>query len=75
MFMLYVSVGTFFILHAPGCGRFIIRSKKKTDWKLKPSVIIIHYGDPIKSNQYNDYTIQELSNYVKKELQKLIAEG
>ena len=50
-------------------------AKKKTDWKLKPSVIIIHYGDPIKSNQYNDYTIQELSNYVKKELQKLIAEG
>ena len=49
--------------------------QKKTDWKLKPSVIIIHYGDPIKSNQYNDYTIQELSNYVKKELQKLIAEG
>ena len=50
-------------------------AKKKTDWKLKPSVLTIHYGDPIKSNQYNDYTIKELSNYVKNELQKLIAEG
>jgi 1-acyl-sn-glycerol-3-phosphate acyltransferase len=50
-------------------------AKKKTDWKLKPGVITIHYGDPIQSTQYDDYTIQELSNFVKNELQKLISRG
>ena len=50
-------------------------AKKKTDWKLKPGVITIHYGDPIQSTQYDDYSIQELSNFVKNELQKLISRG
>ena len=50
-------------------------AKKKTDWKLKPGVITIHYGDPIQSTQYDDYSIQELSNFVKNELQKLISGG
>ena len=50
-------------------------AKKKTDWKLKPGVITIHYGDPIQSTQYDDYSIQELSNFVKNELQKLISAG
>jgi len=50
-------------------------AKKKTDWKLKPGVITIHYGDPIQSTQYDDYSIQEFSNFVKNELQKLISGG
>ena len=50
-------------------------AKKKTDWKLKPGIITIHYGKPIKSSDYNNYTIQDLSNRVKNELQKLISEG
>ena len=50
-------------------------AKKKTDWKLKPGVITIHYGDPIQSTQYDDYSIQELSDFVKNELQKLISGG
>jgi len=50
-------------------------AKKKTDWKLKPGVITIHYGDPLQSTQYHDYSIQELSDFVKNELQKLISGG
>ena len=50
-------------------------AKKKTDWKLKPSIITIHYGNSIEANQYKDFTIQKLSDYVRNELQELIAEG
>tara|TARA_B100000686_G_C16715677_1_gene931856 strand:+ start:845 stop:1564 length:720 start_codon:yes stop_codon:yes gene_type:complete len=50
-------------------------AKKKTDWKLKPSIITIHYGSSIEANQYKDFTIQKLSDYVRNELQELIAEG
>ena len=51
------------------------QAKKKTDWKLKPSIITIHYGSSIEANQYKDFTIQKLSDYVRNELQELIAEG
>ena len=50
-------------------------AKKKTDWKLKPSIITIHYGSSIEANQYKDFTIHKLSDYVRNELQELIAEG
>ena len=50
-------------------------AKKKTDWKLKPGIITVHYGKPIKSTQYKNYSIQELSDFVKNELQKMIAGG
>jgi len=50
-------------------------AKKKTDWKLKPSIITIHYGNSIEAIQYKDFTIQKLSDYVRNELQELIAEG
>ena len=50
-------------------------AKKKTDWKLKPGFITIHYGKPIESNQYDDFSIQELSDFVRNELQKMIVGG
>ena len=50
-------------------------AKKKTDWKLKPVFITIYYGKPIKSKKYKDHTIDELSDYVRSELIKLIDEG
>ena len=50
-------------------------AKKKTDWKLKPGFITIHYGKPIESNQYDDFSIHELSDFVRNELQKMIVGG
>ena len=50
-------------------------AKKKTDWKLKPGFITIYYGKPIEAKKYKDHTIDELSDYVRSELIKLIDEG
>tara|TARA_B110000438_G_C15807522_1_gene648137 strand:- start:2442 stop:2936 length:495 start_codon:yes stop_codon:yes gene_type:complete len=50
-------------------------AKKKTDWKLRPGIITVNYGKPIKSTQYKDYSLQELSDHVRGKLKELIAKG
>ena len=49
------------------------KAKSKTDWRLKPGVITVRFGDPVLAIDYEHLTLQELSDHVKKLITHLSA--
>ena len=47
-------------------------AKKKSDWRLTPGKLIIKFGDPINSNQFNSMRVEELRDLVKLKIKNLI---
>ena len=49
------------------------RAKPKTDWRLKPGIITVRFGDPVLAIDYEDLTLHELSDQIRTLLTNLIA--
>ena len=49
------------------------RAKPKTDWRFKPSIITVRFGDPVLATDYEHLKLQELSDYIRNLLTHLIA--
>ena len=49
------------------------RAKPKTDWRLKPGIITVRFGDPVLAIDYEDLTLHELSDQIRTLLKNLIA--
>ena len=50
------------------------KAKKKTDWRLRPGILIIKFGKPITKIEYSKMSIEQLSDLVKSRIEKLIIE-
>jgi 1-acyl-sn-glycerol-3-phosphate acyltransferase len=50
------------------------QAKNKNDWRLTPGVVIARFGEPILWDQYNTFSVEELRDYVKEKIAKLIQE-
>ena len=48
------------------------RAKPKTDWRFKPSIITVRFGDPVLATDYEHLKLQELSDYIRNLLIHLI---
>ena len=49
------------------------RAKPKTDWRFKPSILTVRFGDPVLATDYEHLKLQELSDYIRNLLTHLIA--
>ena len=49
------------------------RAKPKTDWRLRPGIITVRFGDPVLAIDYEKLTLQELSDHIRNQLTYLIA--
>ena len=49
------------------------KAKPKTDWRFKPSIITVRFGDPVLATDYEHLKLQELSDYIRNLLTHLIA--
>jgi 1-acyl-sn-glycerol-3-phosphate acyltransferase len=47
-------------------------AKKKSDWRLKPGIITLHYGEPIYGTEYENLTLEALQNLVRNRIKTLI---
>ena len=47
-------------------------AKIKTDWRLKPGILITRFGRPIHKDEYSKLSVEELSDLVKSRIQDLI---
>ena len=47
-------------------------AKKKTDWRLSPGKVLIKFGKPITYREFEDMSIEELRDFVKKKIDLLI---
>ena len=50
-------------------------AKKKTDWRLKPGVLITRFGKPIHKKEYEGLSINEMRDMVKEKIIELINKG
>ena len=50
-------------------------AKKKTDWRLKPGVLITRFGKPIHKKEYEGLSINEMRDMVKGKIIELINKG
>ena len=48
------------------------KAKRKPDWRIKPGVLTLMFGDPIVASDYKNHTIEELRDRVWKDISKLI---
>lgn len=48
--------------------------KRKTDWRFKPGRVDITIGRPIPFSEYNGMTVEELRDYVRERMLKLVGE-
>ena len=48
------------------------KAKRKPDWRIKPGVLTLMFGDPIVASDYKNHTIEELRDRVWKYISKLI---
>ena len=48
-------------------------AKPKTDWRLKPGIITVRFGDPVLDIDYEHLTLQGLSDHIRNQLTHLIA--
>ena len=48
-------------------------AKPKTDWKLQPGTVTLRFGDPIMAKDYENLSLQELSDHIRNILTNLIA--
>ncbi len=51
----------------------VFDAKRKSDWRLKPGVITIHYGEPIKGDEYKNLSLEELQSLIRAKITKLIS--
>ena len=47
-------------------------AKRKDDWKLMPGIITTRFGSPIRKEEYEDLSIEEIRDLTKIRIQKLI---
>ena len=47
-------------------------AKRKDDWKLMPGIITTRFGKPIKKDEYQDLSVEEIRDLTKMRIQKLI---
>jgi len=50
------------------------RAKNKNDWRLTPGIVTARFGEPIPWEQYNTFSVEELRDYVREKIAKLIQE-
>lgn len=50
------------------------RAKNKNDWRLRPGIVTARFGEPILREQYQAFSVEELRDYVKEKIAKLIQE-
>ena len=48
------------------------QAKNKKDWRIKPSILTTVFGKPITQAEYENMSIEVLSNKVKNEIKKMI---
>ena len=48
------------------------KAKRKDDWRIKPGIITTRFGKPIKKDEYQDLSIEEIRDLIKTKIQKLI---
>lgn len=48
-------------------------AKKKYDWRLHPGTLIVHFGDPIYSDEYINMTVEDLREVVRNKIKQLIS--
>jgi 1-acyl-sn-glycerol-3-phosphate acyltransferase len=48
--------------------------KRKTDWRIKPGRIDVSIGRPIPASEYEGMTVEELRDYVRERMLKLVGE-
>ena len=48
------------------------KAKSKPDWRIKPGVLILTFGNPIVASDYEDQTVEELRDQVQKEISQLV---
>ncbi len=51
----------------------VFDAKRKSDWRLRPGVITIHYGEPIRGDEYKDLSLNELQSLIRKRITHLIS--
>jgi len=49
-------------------------AKKKTDWRLNPSILTVKFGDPITRNQYKNMDLNTLRDMVRNRIKELIVQ-
>lgn len=47
-------------------------AKRKFDWRLKPGILTVHFGDPITVDEYKDLSVEDLRNLTRKQIVKLV---
>tara|TARA_S200000501_G_scaffold74245_1_gene66092 strand:- start:611 stop:1339 length:729 start_codon:yes stop_codon:yes gene_type:complete len=52
-----------------------LKAKIKNDWRLKPGILRIRFGAPIQSDEYLHLSVEEISDLVKKRIQRLLDKG
>ncbi|SVB35945.1 uncharacterized protein METZ01_LOCUS188799, partial [marine metagenome] len=48
------------------------KAKRKPDWRIKPGVLTLTFGNPIISSDYENYTLEKLRDQVQKKLSELV---
>ena len=48
------------------------KAKSKPDWRIKPGVLTLAFGNPIVANDYEDKTVEKLRDQVQKEISQLV---
>jgi 1-acyl-sn-glycerol-3-phosphate acyltransferase len=48
------------------------KAKSKPDWRIKPGVLTLAFGNPIVASDYEDKTVEKLRDQVQKEISQLI---
>ena len=48
------------------------KAKNKPDWRIKPGVLTLTFGNPIISSDYKNHTLEELRDQVNKEISQLV---
>ena len=58
------------IVHIALIGGF--DAKNKSDWRLKPGIIIARFGEPILSENYAGLGVEEIRDLVRERIKELI---
>jgi hypothetical protein len=47
-------------------------AKSKSDWRIQPGILTTVFGDPITNKDYENLSLEELQELVKKKISELI---
>jgi len=48
------------------------KAKRKNDWRIKPGIITTRFGKPIKKDEYQDLSVEEIRDLIKTKIQRLL---